>query len=168
MTTTQTHLLRNVCSNRHRTYDFLVAWIRNAVLGVDRRGGICLVLRGPSGCGKTFLVQRIIAPLFLDKCVRYETIGGLNTLVNGGRYRLLGVDDDGGDETALRRLVCSDSITYGGVSVPNRLHIAMTVGLDWKPPKGAESRFFVINMTNRRTDFKALTTVCRGVTLEDL
>ncbi len=147
------HIMRNVCQDDERLFDWVMAWFAQIVQNPEKKTGTSLVLRGKQGAGKTKPLE-IIGSLFpqhycLAANQRYLT-GQFNAhLVS---CLLLQIDEGfwaGAKDAAgvIKDLVTSHSqmIEKKGVDptdYKNLVRLAITSNNDWVIPADFEERRF--------------------------
>ena len=149
------HIRMNICGGNEELYQWVIAWMAQAVQEPAQRPGTALVLRGQQGTGKSVFCEQF-GSLFGPHYTVVTSSRGLTSNFNAHLRNALIVFADeaywAGDkssEGALKALVTEKwlPIEYKGkdvVLVPNYVRLMMATNHDWPVPAGFEERRFGI------------------------
>lgn len=152
------HLFENICRANQRDFDYLMAWMADAVQNSRSKPGVAIVLRGKQGTGKSLA------------CTEFGKLFGLHFVIIAQQRHLLGnfnahLKDklivlaeeafwagDHNAEGTLKDLITGDSqmVELKGrdaFPVNNYIRVLICSNHDWVIPAGQEERrFFVLDV----------------------
>jgi hypothetical protein len=161
------HVHNNICRTDDEIYDYVVAWMSDAVQNRTKRPGTSIVLRGRQGTGKgVFCTQfgNLFGQHFIHVAHSSHLTGHFNSHL---KDKLLVYADEAfwaGDKKAegvLKAMVTEDTIQIelkgkDVVTFPNYIRLLISSNHDWVVPAGNEERrFFVIDIGEARMQDRA-------------
>ncbi len=161
------HIRNNVCSCDEDIFDYLNAWMADAVQNRSQRPGTAIVLRGRQGTGKGILCTQF-GRLFGQHFAHVSHSGHLTGHFNAHLKDKLVVYADeafwAGDKKAegvLKAMITEDTIQIemkgkDVVAFPNYIRLLISSNHDWVVPAGNEERrFFVLDVGEARMQDRA-------------
>jgi hypothetical protein len=149
------HVFDNICNGDPKRYQWLLAWMAQAVQQPEKRPGTALVLRGKQGTGKGVFAKafgRLFDPHFKHVSNPRHFLGNFNAHLEDA---LLVFVDEGfwaGDKTMegpLKALVTEDILILERKGVDatqarNYMRVIVASNEDWVVPAGPEERRFAV------------------------
>jgi len=152
------HLHDNVCGGSDAYYNFLMAWLADAVQNPAKPAGTAVVMRGKQGTGKSFFakaVGKLFGQHFLHISNSKHLVGSFNAHLRD--CVVLFADEafyagDKKSEGILKALITEEHIVIekkgiDSVAQRNYIHLIMASNSDWVVPVAMDDRrFFVLDM----------------------
>lgn len=156
----KSHIKENICSDDESLFQYVLAWMADAIQNPSERPGVALVLRGKQGTGKGIFCREF-GSLFGQHFVHISQSKHLTGSFNGHLKDclLLFADEafwagDKAGEGALKALITEPEFLiemkgYDAIRMHNRVRLIIASNADWVIPAGIEERrFFVIDMAD--------------------
>ncbi|MCI0625914.1 MAG: DUF5906 domain-containing protein [Acidobacteria bacterium] len=149
------HLYDNVARRDDRVYEYLVAWMADAVQNPAKRPGTSIVLRGGQGVGKGITCSqfgRLFLPHFVHVADPKHLLGNFNSHLKDALVVFADEAFWPGDkklEGVLKFLVTEDRlpVEYKGrdvIFVRNHIRLMVSSNNDWVVPAGLDERRFLV------------------------
>jgi len=152
------HLHDNVCGGVDSYYEFLMAWLADAVQNPAKPAGTAVVMRGKQGTGKSFFakaVGKLFGQHFLHISNSKHLVGSFNAHLRD--CVMLFADEaffagDKKSEGILKALITEEHIVIEKKGIDseaqrNYIHLIMASNSDWVVPVAMDDRrFFVLDM----------------------
>lgn len=156
------HIRENIASGNTAIYDYIVAWMAQAIQHPDELLGVALVLRGSMGTGKGVFANgfgSLFGRHYLPLAQSSQLTGKFNAHMKD--KCLLFADESfwAGDKQAegiLKALITEPYLVIEGkgenaFKIKNHLHFIFATNNDWCVPAGPrERRFFVLDVGEKR------------------
>lgn len=167
------HIEENISSGNKEIFNYIVAWMADAVQNLDSLVGTSIVLKGKQGAGKGKFVTefgRLFGPHFTHINQSSHLTGKFNSHMKNTYILFADEACWGGDKQAegpLKALITEPTIMVEGkgqdpYTIKNHVHVMVSSNNDWVVPLGAEDRrFFVVEVGDKHLQdsgyFKAIT-----------
>jgi len=161
------HVKTNVCRGDEGHYNYLMAWLADAVQNPNHPGGTAVVMRGKQGTGKSFFakaVGKLWGQHFLHISNSKHLVGSFNAHLRD--CVMLFADEaffagDKKSEGILKALITEEHIVIEQKGIdseasPNYIHLIMASNSEWVVPVAMDDRrFFVLDTADdHRKDTK--------------
>ncbi|MCK5600549.1 hypothetical protein KAR91_01700 [Candidatus Pacearchaeota archaeon] len=161
------HVKNNVCRGEEEHYNYLMAWLADAVQNPNHPGGTAVVMRGKQGTGKSFFAKaigKLWGQHFLHISNSKHLVGSFNAHLRD--CVMLFADEaffagDKKSEGILKALITEEHIVVEAKGIdseasPNYIHLIMASNSEWVVPVAMDDRrFFVLDVADdHRKDTK--------------
>ena len=161
------HLKNNICCGVDEHYNYLMAWLADAVQNPNHPGGTAVVMRGKQGTGKSFFAKaigKLWGQHFLQISNSKHLVGSFNAHLRD--CVILFADEaffagDKKSEGILKALITEEHIVVEQKGIdseasPNYIHLIMASNSEWVVPVAMDDRrFFVLDIADdHRKDTK--------------
>jgi hypothetical protein len=168
------HIRENICNGIEEHYNYLMAWLADAVQNPAKPGGTAVVMRGKQGTGKSFFAKaigKLWGQHYLQISQSKHLVGSFNAHLRDCVMLFADEAFFAGDkkaEGALKAIITEEHIAVElkGIDVepsPNYIHLIMASNSDWVVPVAMDDRrFFMLDVNeNHRKDIKYFGDIAR-------
>ena len=149
------HILENICQGNKNIFNYVIAWMADAIQNPSKRPGVAIVLRGRQGCGKGIFVNTF-GQLFGQHFIRLDDSGQLLGQFNFHlKDKLIIFADEAfwaGDQKSegkIKGLITEPTLQIEGkfkdsFSIKNHTRLMIASNSEWTCPAGLEERRFCV------------------------
>jgi hypothetical protein len=149
------HLFESICNQDQRLYDYVVAWMADAVQRPRSKPGVALVMRGRQGTGKSLACEefgKLFGLHFVKLAQQRHLLGNFNAHLKEALIVLAEEAFFAGDkaaEGALKDLITAHTLIVEPkgkdvFKVSNYIRLLICSNHDWVIPAGHEERRFLV------------------------
>ena len=149
------HYYENICQGNQRHFDYLMAWMADAVQHPRSKPGVAIVLRGQQGTGKSLACKefgKLFGLHFVTISQQRHLLGNFNAHLKDALVVLAEEAFWAGDhaaEGALKALITEDRMMVelkgrDAFPVNNYVRLLICSNHDWVIPAGKEERRFLV------------------------
>ena len=152
------HIRDNICNGNQEYFEYLIAWMADAIQNPNDRPGVAVVLRGAKGTGKNIFVDhfgKLFGQHYRQVTQARHLTGNFNSHLQDCLLLFANESFWAGDkqgENALKSLITDDTMNIEAkgkdiIELPNKIRLIMASNNDWIVPAGAdERRYFVLEV----------------------
>ena len=156
------HLLDNIANGNKKVFDYIWAWMADAVQNPSDRKGVSIVLRGEQGTGKGVFINnfgKLFGKHYAQVSTAKNITGNFNSMLKDKMIMFIDEGFWAGDrsmEGTLKGLITEDTIwiepkNIDKFEIRNHLRILMASNHDWVTPAGfGERRMCVLDVSESK------------------